>query len=156
MHSIFSDGPYGGPGTRVSSLVEKYDLGPDPRTWGADLSLDYVEDDDELHRPLPSNSRIERDGKYLSARGAVNLGCTLLLTLGLIALFAAYPIVREFSTNRQGRLGAFNLGGTNATGQVPDMPVSFRLIDPDTPPEAYTKASWNDREEMELGELETP
>ena len=67
-------------------LSSQFDLGPDPRLWGAELSLDYVEDDDELHRPAVGKSRIERDGNYMSARGVANLGCTIILILGLLAL----------------------------------------------------------------------
>lgn len=67
-------------------LRGQYDLGPDPRTWGADLSLDYVEDDDELHRPIANKSRIERDGHFLSTRGFGNLGCMVFLIAGLLAL----------------------------------------------------------------------
>lgn len=38
--------------------------------------------------------------------------------------------------------GGFNLGGTNATGQVADMPGNWGLVDRDTPAEAYTKKSY--------------
>jgi hypothetical protein len=34
--------------------------------------------------------------------------------------------------------GGFNVGGTNATGQVPSMPNNFALIDLATPKEAHT------------------
>jgi hypothetical protein len=47
-------------------------------------------------------------------------------------------------------MGGFNVGGTNATGQVPSMPGGFALIDPATPQDARTKQSWNGAGEMEL------
>lgn len=70
----------------TAPFFSQFDLGPDPRLWGAELSLDYVEDDDELHRPTAGKSRIERDGNFISTRGVANLGCTAILILGLLAL----------------------------------------------------------------------
>ena len=48
--------------------------------------------------------------------------------------------------------GGFNLGGINATGQVPIFPNDFGLIDKDTPKEAYKKKSYvtDDSEELIL------
>ncbi|KAI0638361.1 glycoside hydrolase family 16 protein [Trametes polyzona] len=48
------------------------------------------------------------------------------------------------------KLGAFNLGGINASGQVPDIPGYRGLIDVDTPKEAYTKQAWHAGETFEL------
>lgn len=47
-------------------------------------------------------------------------------------------------------LGAYNLGGTNASGQVPEIPGNFGLIDRDTPKEAYTHISIDDGSEWDL------
>jgi hypothetical protein len=63
---------------------------------------------------------------------------------------AGYPIISHFTRKHQSTNGAFNVGGTNATGQVPDMPGGFSLIDKDTPKSAFSMPSWNGREEMEL------
>lgn len=49
-----------------------------------------------------------------------------------------------------GTLGAYNLGGTNGSGQVPTMTGNWDLIDKDTPQEAYTIASYQDGSEYEL------
>lgn len=46
--------------------------------------------------------------------------------------------------------GGFNLGGINASGQIPDIPGNWGLIDKDTPKDVYTKPSWKTGEEMEL------
>jgi len=48
----------------------------------------------------------------------------------------------------QDNLGGYNLGGINATGQVPQ--TQFSLIDKDTPPDAYEKASPVDGRTMQL------
>ena len=50
----------------------------------------------------------------------------------------------------QSRQGGFNLGGINASGQIPDFPGYRGLIDKDTPREAYTKLSYLRGEEYEL------
>jgi len=46
--------------------------------------------------------------------------------------------------------GGFNVGGINATGQVPAFPNNFGLIDKDTPRDAYTKKSYNNGNELVL------
>jgi beta-glucanase (GH16 family) len=73
----------------------------------------------------------------------MNLGCLLVLGVGLIALFAGYPLVGYFMTPKQSNLGAYNTGGTNATGQVPVMTGNFALIDADTPADARTKKPYH-------------
>jgi hypothetical protein len=45
-----------------------------------------AEDDDELHRPEKNMAVLDRGGGFFSARGAANLGCIVVLALGLIAL----------------------------------------------------------------------
>lgn len=47
-------------------------------------------------------------------------------------------------------LGGYNLGGINASGQVPDMNGNFGLIDRDTPVDAYTHLSVDDGTEWDL------
>jgi len=61
-----------------------------------------------------------------------------------VPLSAGYPIYSHFTTKHQSKEGAFNYGGTNASGQVPALPRNLALIDADTPQSAYTKASFND------------
>jgi len=57
---------------------------------------------------------------------------------------AGYPIYSHFTTKHQTKQGAFNLGGTNASGQVPKLINNIGLIDPATPQSAYTKPSFQD------------
>lgn len=62
-----------------------------------------------------------------------------------------FPIISHFTKKIQTTGGGFNLGGTNATGQVPVMPGQRGLIDKDTPLEVYSKKSWmNPSQEMIL------
>lgn len=115
--------------------------------------FDYpgVEGDDALHDPGPIMPRkgVDRiiveskafSGKtdWLSIRGWLNAIGLGILAVTLVSLFAGFPIVDYFIKHPVGTLGGFNLGGINATGQVPQM-LGFRgLIDADTPRSARTK-----------------
>ncbi|CAE6468714.1 unnamed protein product [Rhizoctonia solani] len=135
----------------VSTLADKYSLAPDPRQWGSGISLQDREADDDLHNPDPRRDhRIDRGGTICTGRGILNLGCLFILSSGLLMLFAGYPILSYFLTKQPVTLGGYNLGGINATGQVPEMIGNFGLIDPTTPKEAYTRSSLEDGSEWDL------
>lgn len=53
-----------------------------------------------------------------------------------------YPVISYHMRVRGS--GAFNLGGSNATGQIPEFIGNFGLIDQDTPQAAYKKTSQAD------------
>lgn len=59
-----------------------------------------------------------------------------------------FPIITHLSRKKQSAQGGFNLGGTNATGQIPSIPGNRGVIDIDTPKEAYTKASYMNQNDM--------
>lgn len=40
--------------------------------------------------------------------------------------------------------GGYNIGGINASGQIPTLTGNWGLIDSDTPKDVYTLASWAD------------
>ena len=62
-----------------------------------------------------------------------------------------FPIYSHFTKRVQSTQGAFNVGGTNATGQVASLPGLVSLIDVETPASAYTKASYmNANDEWDL------
>ena len=68
----------------------------------------------------------------------MNVSALFILVAGLLMLFAGYPIIiwaRQPKSIGHG----FNLGGTNGTGQVPDLPNMPKLIDDDTPPDVRTR-----------------
>ncbi|RXW17936.1 hypothetical protein EST38_g7922 [Candolleomyces aberdarensis] len=65
-------------------------------------------------------------------------------------LFGGYPILSRVLTHTQTNQGGFNLGGINATGQIPDMVGNYGLIDLETPKSAYTKKSLETGEELVL------
>ncbi|PPQ63460.1 hypothetical protein CVT24_004992 [Panaeolus cyanescens] len=105
-------------------LNEKYSLGPSPQDWGVEL---WSKDpDDDLHNPLLEDAD------------------PTLFT-------APYPLIVHFTEKRQTNQGGFNLGGINASGQLPEITGNFGMIDRDTPKSAYTKPGYtNPNEEMVL------
>jgi hypothetical protein len=64
----------------------------------------------------------------------------------LLTLFAGYPIITHFTENTLASTGAYNLGGINATGQIPMISNFPSLIDPDTLPEYYTRTGFEGAE----------
>ncbi|KAI0052470.1 glycoside hydrolase family 16 protein [Auriscalpium vulgare] len=146
----------------ASSLSDKFSLTPNPAEWGAALTMSTPEPDDFLHNPDPKRDlRHDGGGHIFTSRGVTNLGCLFILAAGILMLLyaapsspqltlshprpsAGYPIYSHFTRHEQSRLGGFNLGGMNATGQVAAFPNWPGLIDIATPQSAYTKPSYND------------
>ncbi|KAG6837721.1 hypothetical protein H0H93_003523 [Arthromyces matolae] len=139
-----ADSPYLSPTSKQSGISASYSLPPDPRQWGSDLSINLVEPDDELHNPTRgfNSTSIERGGSIFSARGLANFGCLFILGVGLLTLFAGYPIISHFTKTQLTTQGGFNLGGINATGQIPSLPGNWGLIDQETPQWAYKMPAW--------------
>ncbi|KAK1227722.1 hypothetical protein PQX77_009273 [Marasmius sp. AFHP31] len=114
-------------------LRDKFKLSPDPRSWGVDLNDKNLDE-----------GRDHKKGR-LNARALSNIGCLAVLVIGVLALFAGYPIYAFIHNKAMSKRGGFDLGGINASGQVPEMPGQRGLIDVDTPPEAYTITSFHDK-----------
>ncbi|KAK7045955.1 hypothetical protein VNI00_006950 [Paramarasmius palmivorus] len=137
--------------TTSSSVADKFSLSPDPKTWGLDLSWNNTEPDDELHNPDPARDRKnDQGGDIFNSRSFANLGCLILLIVGILTLFAGYPLITYFTRREQSTRGGFNLGGVNASGQIPEIPLNFGLIDPDTPLDAYTYSAVHDGRPLQL------
>ncbi|KAG0709871.1 glycoside hydrolase family 16 protein [Suillus ampliporus] len=155
--SISTESPYtAGAGSRLVVMSDRFHLSPDPRDWGSSLYDDIKEPDDDLHDPNVGDHNTITWGPH---RGLANIGCLLVLCLGLVTLFAGYPIITYFTGAAQSNQGGFNLGGINASGQIPKIPGKLGLIDSDTPQDAFTKPSWNGGPDMELvfsDEFNTP
>ncbi|CAD7059734.1 unnamed protein product, partial [Tilletia caries] len=96
--------------------------------------------DDYLHIPDPERDRDEKGCAPMNPRGMFNIAALAFVIAGILALFAGYPLIAHFQREAYQTAGASNLGGTNGTGQVPDLNI-FQLIDPDTPQDAYTFTS---------------
>ncbi|KAE9408265.1 beta-glucan synthesis-associated [Gymnopus androsaceus JB14] len=156
--SSLNDSPYGGlmSDRRVASLApsmsDKFSLSPDPAAWGTNLSLNFTEPDDDLHSVDPRRDRKnDLGGSFFTFRGLSNLGCLIFLGVVLVTLFAGYPLISFFTRTNMSCMGGFNLGGINASGQVPAMPGNWAIIDVETPQEAHTYTSFRDNvTEMQL------
>ncbi|EIW66718.1 hypothetical protein TREMEDRAFT_45569 [Tremella mesenterica DSM 1558] len=113
--------------------------GQDVGGWNASIDGLNPEADDYLHNPDPKRDRTnDRGGSIFTTRGLANIGCLLFLLLCLITLFAGYPIISHYTQTTLKTNGAYNLGGINSTGQVPQISNFPTVIDPDTPTDAYT------------------
>ncbi|EAU85919.2 beta-glucan synthesis-associated protein [Coprinopsis cinerea okayama7 len=91
--------------------------------------------DDALHTPDP-----RRDNSWtpFSWRGWVNVLGILILLSGLLTLFIGFPVI-DYAQNRYRAIHGFSVGGVNGSGQIPELPGMPRLIDYDTPQEAYSR-----------------
>lgn len=72
---------------------------------------------------------------------------------------AGYPIISHFTEHKQSFNGGFNVGGINASGQIPSLIGGFGVIDPATPTEAHTKKDYingNDWQLVFSDEFNTP
>lgn len=116
-------------GTHVGT---SYAAGPDANLL---YDKDGVEADDYLHNP--DGKKDKNPWVLCSSRGCANMTTMLLLFLALLTLFAGYPIISHYTDFKVGKMGGFNLGGSNGSGQVPDLNV-FSMIDAETPADAQT------------------
>lgn len=73
--------------TTVCDRFCQYSLAADPSSWGADLSVDHQEGDDYLHNPDPRRDyKSDKGGHIFTSRGLANLGCLLILCVGMLTL----------------------------------------------------------------------
>ena len=61
-----------------------------------------------------------------------------------------YPLASWLTKPKQSYLNGFNFGGTNRTGQIPDIPGVPGLIDRETPQEVRTKTDYVTGKEWQL------
>lgn len=91
---------------------------------------------DDLHTLDPDGTKDRNHG--ISWVGALDLGGLVLLTMACIMLFAGYSIYTHYTAHGDFiRLSTGRMGGTNQTGQIPNLPL-HALVDQDTPSSAYT------------------
>ncbi|KAH7925021.1 glycoside hydrolase family 16 protein [Leucogyrophana mollusca] len=130
------------------SSISQYSLKPNPADWGAcALTVGTPEPDDYLHNPDPKRDvKNDKGGHIFTSRGIANLGCLFILCASCVMLFfvEVFPLMSHFLRKKPTTQGGFNLGGINATGQIPAIPGNWGLIDMDTPKDAYTKVSYVD------------
>lgn len=111
------------PGVLTTNTVPQY-------MWDKDPDID-----DALHNPDPRGSS---NFTLFSSRGWINASAIFLLIVSLITLFIGYPLILHL-THLPRPIVGFNLGGINASGQIPDLPGLPSLIDIDTPSSVLTR-----------------
>ncbi|KDN44552.1 glycoside hydrolase family 16 protein [Tilletiaria anomala UBC 951] len=106
-----------------------------PFSW--DTMDGKPEPDDDLHDPEKVD---DANASRWTSRAILNIGSVSILSLGLLMLFAGYPVLSHYFGRQYSNQGGFGLGGTNGSGQVSSVPnVRTTLIDPDTPSSARTR-----------------
>ncbi len=90
--------------------------------------------DDGLHNPDSGGS----DFTLFSWRGWTNVSAIIVIIIALLVLFIGYPVI-FFQTHKTPQFNGFNVGGINASGQIPLLPNLPHLIDPDTPADVRTR-----------------
>lgn len=116
-------------GAAGSAFIDDHD----PGRWHTDAK----EHDDYLHDPEKPVQKSSVD-----ARGILNVGTLCILITAILMLFMGYPLLTRFYFDQEGKKGGYGLGGTNMTGQVPDLAsLNMRqsLVDSDTPNTALEK-----------------
>ena len=96
--------------------------------------------DDVLHNPDPRG-----DSKFtaFSARGWTNATAIFLLIASLIVLFIGYPLILGLAHLSRPIGVGFNIGGINASGQIPELPSLPSLIDTHTPSSVFTRTGFD-------------
>ena len=136
----------------ASASKQDFIIDTNPLKWDT-IDDGRVEADDYLHDPRQSidekgASRLFTPSGF-PKRAVMNVGVLVLISASLMALFGAYPIIAHYTRAATSKKGGFNLGGTNATGQIADLPLPD-LIDKDTPTDAYTRTGLGDGKEYKL------
>jgi len=108
--------------------------------------------DDLLHTYSPAD-RLAGGGTFraFSLRGWLNFVAVVAIAVGLVGVFAGYPIADWARKHSAPGYNAFSLGGalSNGTGQIPVIPNLPGLIDADTPDEFMTRIG-NDGHKYQL------
>ncbi|BGP38928.1 hypothetical protein JCM10449v2_002866 [Rhodotorula kratochvilovae] len=137
------------PSSSHSSLA-RYDISPDDYAF---VTNTYPEPDDDFHDPGPKLKSFGPDHRLIEPKeyrrsqgifgvgwiGILNLLAIMILALALVFVFAGWPIYNWATSLSLSNYGAAGLGGTNGSGQVPDLPNFRGLIDKDTPDSALTR-----------------
>ncbi|SAM64999.1 related to KRE6-glucan synthase subunit [Ustilago bromivora] len=125
--------------------------GPNPNPGAAKYQLANSamteEEDDYLHS---IDTKWDSSSHSWNLRGFLNVLTLTFLALSLLMLFLGYPVlIKVKNMYDNDTKGAFGLGGTNGSGQVPALDI-VSLIDADTPQSAMKWASGYDESSYHL------
>ncbi|KAG0704274.1 glycoside hydrolase family 16 protein [Suillus ampliporus] len=141
-NGVHNPSRFSGAASEVSSVTGEKPAGPLGTSSTVPPYLWDIKDpdlDDALHNPDPVNdAALDSSFTIFSARGWANASALFILVVGLITLFAGYPIIHYFSLAANTTPG-YNLGGVNASGQIPVLPGMPSLIDSATPSSSHSR-----------------
>lgn len=124
----------------TQTVSEKYNILP---SAGLLLFPEDVEKDDWLHNPDP-NEKDKRDCDVFTARGIINVGALVILSLGLLVLFIGYPVLTFVDKMTKPEIGPCTnnpLCIVGKQGMAHLLNVRKGLIDPDTPASVKSRTS---------------
>lgn len=117
------------------------------------------EPDDDFHDPGPKLERVGPDYRLVEPKnsrsdgvfgigflGLLNLLAIFVIATALVGVFAGWPVYNWATSLKPSTFGAAGIGGTNGSGQVPDLPNFRGLIDKDTPESALTRKGHDGRD----------
>jgi beta-glucanase (GH16 family) len=134
----------------TQTVSEKYNILP---SAGLLLFPEDVEKDDWLHNPDP-NEKEKRECDIFTKRGMVNVGGLLILVLGLLAVFIAYPIATFVKKHTV--LDSPCRGDPDCITGAGKFPIfknirgAKQLVDPDTPQSAMSKKAADGKTDLKL------
>ncbi|KAA1088213.1 hypothetical protein PGTUg99_026290 [Puccinia graminis f. sp. tritici] len=112
-----------------------------------ELHNDDGDDDEDNLTGSPKKSKLAC-GNLFPMRGILNMGAVMLLALALVTIFGILPILTYYGAHRATKQlavnsGGFNLGGINASGQVPLIHNLAGVIDPATPQSVMSRKGFD-------------
>ncbi|KAF2768172.1 beta-glucan synthesis-associated [Teratosphaeria nubilosa] len=126
-------------GVNTQTVSEKYNILP---SAGLLLFPEDVEKDDYLHNPDPNEKDKMDCHDLFSKRGLVNVGGLALITLGILTLFIAYPIITFVEKAIDPNPNACADDPNCIKDGVPLLKnLRTGLIDPDTPSSVMSRKS---------------
>ncbi|KAI8456865.1 beta-glucan synthesis-associated [Phakopsora pachyrhizi] len=117
--------------------------------YDAEIDEGFQKDElDDINYGKRNRNTAQTLGFIFSVRGLLNVGALMLLTLGLVMVFAVLPIITYLNSHSLSKqlianTGGYNLGGINGSGQVPVIQTLQGLIDPTTPRDAMSRQGFD-------------
>ncbi|KAF9531629.1 beta-glucan synthesis-associated [Crepidotus variabilis] len=149
----FDAAPYPVGARSSMATISRLSWSTNPHDWQPGNFVSDGESDDESYY-LEAGGKGKREKRTLSqvasSRGLGNASCLIFVIACLLALFVGYPIVTFVQKPYMSKNGGYNLGGTNASGQIPTLTGNWGLIDKDTSSDLYTRTSLDGKTEYQL------
>lgn len=134
--------------SRNSNFSSTYSCSPKPIPQDAKVYFFQGEEDDDWLHDTQGMKKSERGNVFSGGfplRALLNIGTLFLILIGMLMLFLGYPLLQAFHLVEYTSAGSSNLGGTNSSGQLPDLSELGlpSMIDPETPQDVRTRVGYD-------------